>query len=89
MLAFLCIHLANHGLIKHLDIRRYIEAVRNKPDAPDNNPDWIDWASKKADWYDPTVARVDEFLGEREHGKDPDRKTLKERWLGSFYKNPD
>ena len=66
-------------------IRRYIDAVRNKPDAPDNNPDWIDWATQKADWYDPTVARVDEFFGEREHGDDPDRKTLKARWLGSFY----
>ena len=29
---------------------------------PDNNPDWIDWASKKADSIDPTVAREDEFF---------------------------
>ena len=59
--------------------------MRNKPDAPDNNPDWIDWATQKADWYDPTVARVDEFFGEREHGEDLDRKTPKARWLSSFY----
>jgi len=28
-----------------------------------NNPDWIDWASKKADWFDPTGTREDEFFG--------------------------
>lgn len=66
-------------------IRKYIDAVRNNPDATDNNPEWIEWATKKADWYDPTVARADEFFGQREHGEDPDRKKLKARWLSSFY----
>lgn len=28
---------------------------------------WIDWAKKKADWYDPTIARKDKLFGERNH----------------------
>ena len=61
-------------------IRRYIDAIKNDPINPDNNPDWIDWASKKADWIDPTVAREDEFFGKRKHGVDADQKELKRRW---------
>ena len=61
-------------------IRRYIDAIKNDPTNPDNNPDWIDWASKKADWIDPTVAREDEFFGKRKHGVDADQKELKRRW---------
>ncbi len=61
-------------------IRRYIDAVRACPEATENNPDWIDWAIKKADWYDPTVARADEFFGEREHGESLDKKNLRTRW---------
>ncbi|AJQ30037.1 hypothetical protein [Pelosinus fermentans] len=38
---------------------------------------WIDWAKKKADWFDPAVARVDEFFGKREHEKSEDEKILK------------
>ena len=62
-------------------IRRYIEAVRNDPLNPDNNPEWIEWAYKKADWFDPTVAREDELLGKREHELNPDQKKLdKQIW---------
>ena len=61
-------------------IRRYIDAIKNDPSNPDNNPEWIDWASKKADWIDPTVAREDEFFGKRKHGVDADQKELKRRW---------
>ncbi|WP_211344442.1 hypothetical protein [Paenibacillus lentus] len=24
---------------------------------------WVEWAKAKADWYDPTIAREDEFFG--------------------------
>ena len=46
----------------------------------DNNPEWIDWASKKADWFDPAVAREDEFFGKRKHGLNADQKRLEKRW---------
>lgn len=38
---------------------------------------FIDWAKKKADWYDPTVARKDELFGERNHEESEERKALK------------
>ena len=60
-------------------IRKLIGAVKKDPNNPDNNPEWIDWANKKADWFDPTIAREDELFGIREHDLDPDQKALKER----------
>ncbi len=61
-------------------IRKYIDAVRNNPDCPDNNPEWIEWASGKADWFDPSIAREDELFGKRCHELDPDKKKLEKRW---------
>ncbi len=60
-------------------IRQYIDAVRKKPDCPDNNPEWLEWANKKADWLDPTVGREDELLGLRQHALDISLKELKRR----------
>ena len=39
-------------------------------------PEWIEWAFKKADWYDPTKDVEDEYLGKRDHGKNKDEKDL-------------
>lgn len=39
-------------------------------------PEWIEWASKKADWYDPTKDVEDEYLGKRDHGKNREEKDL-------------
>ena len=61
-------------------IRSYIDAIKNDPNNPDNNSEWIDWASKKADWFDPTLAREDEIFGKRKHGLDADQKRLEKRW---------
>lgn len=40
----------------------------------------IDWVKKKADWFDPSVARTDEILGDRDHEESEDRKNLKRRY---------
>lgn len=67
-------------------IRAYINAVENASCENAVNGDisaWIDWAKKKADWFDPTVARVDELLGRREYEKSEEQKSLKKtehRW---------
>ncbi len=58
-------------------IRQYIDAIRSDTDNPDNNPEWIEWANKKADWYDPTIAREDELFGKRKHELNPDQKAIK------------
>lgn len=53
-------------------IRAYVKAVvdalgSDEMDA--GTATWVDWAIKKADWFDPTVARDDDLFGEREHKK--------------------
>jgi hypothetical protein len=61
-------------------IRSYVRAVEEGIDPSEMNEKtrtWIEWASKKADWYDPTVARDDEIFGVREHEKNADQKSLR------------
>lgn len=36
----------------------------------------IEWAKAKADWYDPTVSREDEFFGKRKHEENAEQKKL-------------
>jgi len=57
-------------------IRSFISAVEVTGNKDKKILEWIDWAKSKADWYDPTVAKVDEFFGKREHEKDKDKKVL-------------
>ena len=40
----------------------------------DITPEWIEWARKKADWYDPSIATEDEYLGRRQHEKSAEEK---------------
>ena len=61
-------------------IRTYINAVEStcsQSGFNDETAAWIEWAKKKADWYDPIVARDDELFGQREHEKSEDQKTIK------------
>ena len=57
-------------------IRRYISAVEGSGNPDEETAVWIEWAKAKADWYDPTIAREDEFFGTREHEEEPNRKKL-------------
>jgi len=57
-------------------IRAYVSAAEASGEADEAVVKWVDWAKKKADWFDPTVTRRDELLGEREHGKDEKEKQL-------------
>ena len=57
------------------DIRAYIDAVVESG-SEEATSEWIEWARRKADWYDPTIARNDEYLGKREHGKSKEEKDL-------------
>jgi hypothetical protein len=41
---------------------------------------FIDWAKKKVDWFDPSVARTGEILGDRKHEESENRKSLKKRY---------
>jgi hypothetical protein len=57
-------------------MRRYILAVEASGNLDQKTIEWMEWAKAKADWYDPTIARDDEFFGKREHKKDADQKKL-------------
>jgi len=57
-------------------IRRYIAAYQ-EAHAGEEISEWLEWANAKADWYDPTISREDEFLGKRNHSKDKESKTPK------------
>lgn len=62
-------------------IRAYINALESKVDMNDEKiAEWIEWAKKKADWYDPTVDRKDELLGEREHGENEEGKAIRKSY---------
>ena len=55
------------------NIRAYINALVESG-SQGATSEWIEWAQKKADWYDPTIARNDEYLGRRDHGKSKEEK---------------
>lgn len=61
-------------------IRAYISAVEQKEELTEKEVSWIAWAKQKADWYDPTIKRKDEFLGTRSHSKDCDHKKLEKSY---------
>ncbi len=67
------------------EIRNYIAAVMNKGELTDADFEWIEWAKKKADWYDPVMAREDEYLGRREHSKFAEDKAIIKRRQNSIY----
>ena len=55
------------------EIREYIAAAVEKG-GDEITLEWINWAQRKADWYDPIVALEDEYLGKRDHGKSSEEK---------------
>ena len=61
-------------------IRQYIAAIRTASDPNELDQGWLAWAEKKADWFDPSMAREDEFFGKRHHEEDPERKKLERKW---------
>jgi hypothetical protein len=66
-------------------IRRYIAVVEAGESLSEEKARWVEWANAKADWYDPTVAKSDDFFGRRKHEQDEERKGLKHKgywWQG-------
>lgn len=65
----------NKNFNQPCEIRAYIKAMIENGNE-EATPEWIEWAFKKADWYDPTKDVEDEYLGKRDHGKNKDEKDL-------------
>ena len=67
------------------EIRNYINAISNQNNLSDEMKDWIKWASKKADWFEPIIDKEDEILGKREHQEALENKDSKLDRYGSYY----
>lgn len=65
-------------------IRQYVQAVINSGNLNEETIEWIHWANKKADWFDPSIKLEDEYLGVREHKESAERKALKPQGF-SYY----
>lgn len=65
-------------------IRAYVQSFEDHTDIvkglTTEQLEWVTWAKLKADWFDPSVAREDEFLGKRKHSADSENKKLEHRW---------
>lgn len=67
------------------EIRNYVEAVKKNSGLNEIQKEWIEWAESKANWYDPTIAREDTFLGKRDHKASESDKNLVGRKKQSIY----
>ena len=67
------------------EIRNYINAISCQDNLSNEMKDWIKWASKKADWFDPIIDKEDEILGKREHQESLENKNNKLDIYGSYY----
>jgi hypothetical protein len=59
-------------------IRAFVAAFESEG-TDEKTAAFITWAKKKADWFDPSVARTDEILGDRDHEESAERKSLNKR----------
>lgn len=67
------------------EIRKYIDAVSKKENLTNEIEDWINWANKKANWFDPIIDEEDEHLGKRNHKESMVDKNNKLDKYGSYY----
>lgn len=67
------------------EIRKYIDAVSKRGHLTDEIKEWINWANKKANWFDPIIDEEDELLGKRDHTESMEDKNRKLSKYGSYY----
>lgn len=46
----------------NIRLRKYAQAILAENNIMDERRQWAEWALKKADWLDPTIATVDEIF---------------------------
>lgn len=56
------------------EIRNYISAIKSNDNLDEKAKEMIEWANKKADWFDPIIDTEDELLGKRKHGESLENK---------------
>ena len=66
-------------------IRQYVQAIINSGNLTEETMEWINWANKKADWFDPSIKLEDEYLGIREHKESAEKKALKPQGYSYYW----
>lgn len=67
------------------EIRNYIDAFSKQNNLTDEIKEWIEWANKKANWFDPMIDEEDGLLGKRVHTESLEEKNNKLNKYGSYY----
>lgn len=67
------------------EIRNYVNAVSKQDNSTNEIKEWIKWANKKANWFDPIIDEEDELLGKRDHKQSMENKNNKLDKYGSYY----
>lgn len=67
------------------EIRNYIDTFSKQNNLTDEMKEWIEWANKKANWFDPMIDEEDELLGKREHTESLEEKNNKLDKYGEYY----
>lgn len=57
-------------------IRNYCNALEARGNLTDYDKEVLEWSYKKADWFDPTISKEDEFFGKRQHEADSETKDI-------------
>ena len=65
------------ALLTRMEKRASSGDSREADEIDEETAAWVEWAMKKAAWFDPTVAWDDELFGKREHEKNATDKALK------------
>lgn len=58
---------------------------KKKEERREEIKEWIKWANKKANWFDPIINEEDELLGKRNHTESLEDKNNKLNKYGSYY----
>lgn len=67
------------------EIRNYIQAVSSQSELSEEIKEWIIWANKKANWFDPIMDEEDELLGKREHKDSMENKNNRLDKYGNYF----
>ena len=67
------------------EIRNYINAISKQDNLTEEIKEWIKWANKKANCFDPIINEEDELLGKRNHTESLEDKNNKLNKYGSYY----
>lgn len=64
----------------NIRLRKYAQTILAENNITDERRRWAEWALKKADWLDLTIATVDEIFGKRKPGEEFEKANYLQRF---------